>query len=311
MRNEIQRRKYSPNTESAYLHWVRQYIYFHNKQHPATLTSKHIGDFLTHLSAVKHVSGSTQAQALNAIAFLYQQVLHIDMGELDFMKNVRRFRNIPTVLGIDEIRALLKNMKGMTRLMACLLYGTGLRVLECSSLRVQDIDLSHKTITIRNGKGRKARVVMIPDRLLKPLEKHMIWRRQLHLDDVHSGAGHVHLPDAIAHKYKNASTRFEWQYLFPSSTIRTSNTNQTMMRWHCSVATLQKAVRHAVNLLNLNKRVTCHTLRHSFATHLLASGYDIRTIQELMGHKDLNTTMVYTHVLRQGTRTVTSPLDKL
>jgi integron integrase len=202
-------------------------------------------------------------------------------------------------------------MKGMTKLMACLLYGAGLRVFECSTMRVQDVDLAHKTITVRNGKGRKARVVMIPDRLINSLQNHLIWRKQLHLNDVHSGAGLVSLPDALSRKYKNAATSFEWQYLFPSSILRRSKNNTLKMRWHCSVSTLQKAVRKAVIPLQLNKRVTCHTLRHSFATHLLESGHNIRTIQELMGHKDLNTTMIYTHVLRQGTSGVTSPLDRL
>ena len=277
MRMEIQRRKYSTRTEKIYLYWVRQYIYFHNKQHPATLTSQHINQFLTHLTSVKKASGSTQSQALNAIAFLYKQVLNIDLGELDFLRNVRRFKNIPTVLSMTEIRTLLGQMKGMTKIMACLLYGTGLRVYECSTLRVQDIDLNLKTITVRNGKGRKARVVMIPGRLITSLEHHMLWRKQLHLDDIHSGAGLVSLPDALARKYKNAATSFEWQYLFPSSILRQSKTNTLKMRWHCSVSTLQKAVRKAVITLQLNKRVTCHTLRHTFATHLLESGYDIRT----------------------------------
>lgn len=311
MRLEIQRRKYSPRTEKTYLYWVRQYIYFHNKQHPANLTPEHISQFLSHLTAVKHVSGSTQAQALNAIAFLYKQVLRMDLGDLDFLRNFRRFKNIPTVLSVDEVRALLGQMRGIPKLMAYLLYGAGLRVYECVTLRVQDVDLSHKTITVRNGKGRQARVVMIPERLLQPLEKHLIWRRQLHLQDIHSGAGHVHLPDALNRKYKNASTQFEWQYLFPSNAIRQAKPNAPMMRWHCSASTLQKAIRKAARFLKLNKRVTCHTLRHSFATHLLENGYDIRTIQELMGHKDVRTTMIYTHVLRKGTKNVTSPLDRL
>jgi len=195
--------------------------------------------------------------------------------------------------------------------MAALLYGSGLRVNECTTLRVQDIDLSLKTITVRNTKGRQARVVMIPNKLIHPLEKHLLSRKQLHVEDVYKGAGYVHLPDALARKYKNAATSFEWQYLFPSNAIRYDAKACVHRRWHCSTSTLQKAVRKAVKMIQLNKRVTCHTLRHSFATHLLESGCDIRTIQELMGHKDLNTTMIYTHVLRQGTRSVTSPLDSL
>tara|TARA_R110001599_G_C12146920_1_gene651109 strand:+ start:161 stop:1096 length:936 start_codon:yes stop_codon:yes gene_type:complete len=311
MNNEIKRRKYSPKTGKTYIYWARQYILFHDKQHPNTLDKDHIGEFLTHLVTDKNVSGSTQSQALNAVVFLYKQVLKIDLGELDYLRNIRRFKNLPTVLSQSEVSALLNQMSGRTKLMAALLYGSGLRVNECSTLRVQDIDLNLKTITVRNTKGQNARVIMIPDRLVRPMERHLIWRRQLHISDLYSGAGYVNLPDALGRKYKNAATSFEWQYLFPSNTVRQSKPSESKLRWHCSVSTLQKAVRKAVLVLQLNKRVSCHTLRHSFATHLLESGCDIRTIQELMGHKDLNTTMIYTHVLRQGTNQVKSPLDNL
>ena len=242
---------------------------------------------------------------------MYKQVLKIDLGELEFTKNIRQFKNIPTVLSRSEIQALFSHMQGKTKLAAALLYGSGLRVNECSTLRVQDIDLNLKTITVRNTKGQQARVVMIPDRLVRLLEKHMVWRRQLHLNDLHSGGGHVHLPDALDRKYKNASSSFQWQYLFPSNTDHYSKTDKVRYRWFSSPTTLQKAVKRAAEQTNITKRVTCHTLRHSFATHLLEAGTDIRTIQELMGHKDLNTTMIYTHVLRQGTKGVKSPLDSL
>ncbi len=178
-------------------------------------------------------------------------------------------------------------------------------------MRVQDIDFSHKIITVRNAKGKQARVILIPKRLLKPLEQHLLQRRRLHIDDLNSGAGHVELPNALARKYKNASIRFEWQYLFPSNTLRKDFSTNVIKRWHCSTSTLQKAIRKAVHSIQLNKRVTCHTLRHSFATHLLEGGTDIRTIQELMGHKDVRTTMIYTHVLKNNMRPVTSPLDLL
>lgn len=259
----------------------------------------------------RKVSGSTQATALNAIVFLYKQTLEIDLGDFDFIKTVRRFKNIPTVLSREEVAALFGQLKGKEKLKAALMYGAGLRVTEVSTLRVQDIDLNLKTITVRNTKGRQARVVMIPDRLIRPMEKHLIWRRQLHLNDLYSGGGYVDLPDALSRKYKNAPTSFEWQYLFPSNTQRFAKQENVYYRWYSSVRTLQKAVSRAAKQIQINKRVSCHTLRHSFATHLLESGTDIRTIQELMGHKDLNTTMIYTHVLRQGARQVKSPLDSL
>lgn len=311
MRTEIQRRKYSPKTEIAYIYWCRQYILFHNKQHPKNLTKDHIGQYLSYLVTEKNISGSTQSQALNAIVFLYKQVLSIELGELNYLRTIRRFKNIPTVLSKSEVQMLFGQLFGQSKLMSGLLYGSGLRVNECVTLRVQDVDLNLRTLTVRNTKGQQARVVMIPNRLIKPLEQHLLWRKRLHIDDLNSGAGHVNLPDAIDKKYKNASTSFQWQYLFPSSMTRQSSKSQPMKRWHCSPSTLQKAVRRAVNIIQLNKRVTCHTLRHSFATHLLEAGYDIRTIQELMGHKDIKTTMIYTHVLRQGVQKVQSPLDNI
>ncbi len=313
MRNEIRRRHYSRNTEKTYVYWVKQYIYFHDKQHPKDLNNSHIEQFLTNLATTKNVAGTTQAQALNSVVFLYRHVLKQDVGDLDYLRNVRRFKNIPTVLSKEEVVQLFQQMKGTSKIMAGLLYGAGLRVNECVTLRVQDIDLSLRTITIRNAKGQKARVILIPQRLLKALERQLLSRKQLHVDDIHRGWGHVDLPNALNRKYKNASTSFEWQYLFPSNTARKDEKAGVTKRWHCSTSTstLQKAVRSAVRIIELNKRVTCHTLRHSFATHLLEAGTDIRTIQELMGHKDVRTTMIYTHVLRKDMRSVTSPLDQL
>jgi len=311
MRNEIRRRHYSPNTEKTYVYWVRQYIYFHNKQHPKDLNNTHIEQFLTYLATTKRVAGTTQSQALNSVVFLYRNVLKQDIGELDYLRNVRRFKNIPTVLSKEEITLLLQKMNGTTKIMAGLLYGAGLRVNECVTLRVQDIDLSLRTITIRNAKGQKARVILIPQRLLKALERQLLKRKQLHVEDLYKGWGYVDLPNALNRKYKNAATSFQWQYLFPSSTSRKDIQSGVTKRWHCSTSTLQKAVRKAVQIIELNKRVTCHTLRHSFATHLLEAGTDIRTIQELMGHKDVRTTMIYTHVIRKDMRAVTSPLDQL
>lgn len=270
-----------------------------------------IAQYLTYLAADRNVAGTTQAQALNSIAFLYKNILKMDVGDLSFLRNVRRFKNIPTVLSKEEVRGLLGYMRGKTKIMAALLYGAGLRVNECCTLRVQDIDIALKTITVRNTKGQNARVIMLPDRLVRSLERHLLWRQQLHVNDLNSGAGYVELPDALSRKYRNAPSSFQWQYLFPSATLSRPEKNSPLYRWHCSNSTLQKAVRKAARKLYLNKRVTCHTLRHSFGTHLLESGTDIRSIQELMGHKSLETTMIYTHVLRQGVRSVTSPLDLL
>ncbi len=311
MRNEIRRLHYSPNTEKTYVYWVRQFIYFHNKQHPKDLNNTHIEQFLTYLATTKSVAGTTQSQALNSVVFLYKNVLKQDIGELDYLRNVRRFKNIPTVLSKEEITLLLQKMYGSTKIMAGLLYGAGLRVNECVTLRAQDIDLSLRTITIRNAKGQKARVILIPQRLLKALERQLLKRKQLHVEDLYKGWGYVDLPNALNRKYKNAATSFQWQYLFPSSTSRKDIKSGVTKRWHCSTSTLQKAVRKAVQIIELNKRVTCYILRHSFAIHLLEAGTDIRTIQELMGHKDVRTTMIYTHVLRKGMRAVTSPLDQL
>jgi integrase len=226
MRNDIRRKHYSRNTERTYLYWVRQYIYFHHKQHPELLNSSHIEQFLNHLALNKHTSGTTQSQALNAIVFLYREVLKKDVGDLDYLRNVRTFKNIPTVLSKDEVSQLFQQMQGTTKLMAALLYGAGLRVNECVTLRVQNIDLALKTITIRNAKGQKARVILIPQKLLKPLERHLLKRKQLHVDDLHQGWGYVELPFALAKKYKNAPTSFQWQYLFPSSSVRLYGDNR-------------------------------------------------------------------------------------
>lgn len=233
------------------------------------------------------------------------------MGDLNHLRNFRRFKNLPTVLDKAEMARVFSYMRGKPKIMAGLLYGSGMRVNECVTLRVQDINLSHRSITIRNVKGSEARMGMIPQKLLKPLENQLLWRRQLHINDLNSGGGAVVLPDAIGRKYKNAHTSFEWQFLFPSASVKKAGDNQRDVRWHCSASTLQKALRKAAQSAQLNKRVTCHTLRHSFATELLSSGYDIRSIQELLGHKDLNTTMIYTHVLRQTTSSIVSPLDNL
>jgi len=311
MREVLNRNHYSRNTELTYVYWVKQYIYFHKKQHPKDLGTEHLEQFLTHLAVKKKVSPSTQSQALNALVFLYRSVLNIDLGDIDFLRTSRRFKNIPTVLSVNEVTALLNHLKGKLRVMASLLYGSGLRVNECMTLRVKDIDLSLRSITVRNGKEMKARVVPIPLRLVNPLQSLLVHRKERHIVDMNKGAGYVHLPWAFDRKSPKAAQSFQWQYVFCSGVLNEDKATHRKMRWHCSTSTLQKAIKLAADDAGISKRVTCHTLRHSFATHLLQSGTDIRTIQDLMGHKDLNTTMIYTHVILKDFEGLNSPLDTL
>ncbi|EAR07592.1 integron integrase [Reinekea blandensis] len=311
MRDILARNHYSPNTIQTYLHWAKEYIYFHNKRHPKDLGVEELAQFLTHLATQKRVSPSTQAQALNALVYLYRHVLEIDLGDIDFLRSQRRFKNIPTVLSQAEVTDLLNRIRGKLRVMDSLLYGSGLRVNECVTLRMKDVDLAMKSITIRNGKGLKARVVPIPERLVGPLQSVMVHRKEQHIQDTLQGAGYVQLPWAFDRKSPNAAQSIQWQFLFSSGVLNVDKKSGRKMRWHCSTSTLQKAVKKAAEQAQLTKRVTCHTLRHSFATHLLTTGTDIRTIQQLMGHKDLNTTMIYTHILMTDMRSVQSPLDRL
>lgn len=311
MRYLMIRANYSQNTINTYTYWTKQYIRFHNKRHPSELGIKGVEAFLTFLAVDRQVSPSTQAQALNALVYLYRGVLKEDIGDIDFLRTQRRFKNIPTVLSPDEVTAILNGISGRLRVMASLLYGAGLRVNECATLRMKDVDLPNKSITIRNGKGMKARVVPIPERLIEPLQRVMVARKLLHVQDVYKGAGFVDLPWAFARKSPKAAQSLQWQYVFASGVINEDKKSGQKMRWYCSTSTLQKAVRSATQKAQITKRVTCHTLRHSFATHLLKAGTDIRTIQQLMGHKDLNTTMIYTHIIMSDMKGVRSPLDEL
>ena len=274
--------------------------------------AEHVIQFLNDLAVRKKVSGSTQAQALNAIAFLYQQILHMELGELDSLVRPKRFEYIPVVLSPAEVKAVLHTMRGRPGLAASLLYGTGMRVNECVTLRVQDIDLDNRSICIRNTKGRKSRVTLLPEKLIKPLSQHLVWRKQMHVNDLNRGWGYVDLPNALNRKYPKAETRFEWQYVFPSAKVNPDKQRpHVVRRWFMSKATLRKALKRAVEECNITKRVTAHTLRHSFATHLLQAGTDIRTIQQLMGHKDLKTTMIYTHIAADHCKDTQSPFDRL
>ncbi|MBM3123290.1 MAG: integron integrase [Chloroflexi bacterium] len=309
VRGTLRRRHYSLRTETTYLHWVRRYIVFHHKQHPADLGTADLESFLTSLAVNDHVSAATQNQALSALLFLYRNVLHIDLDLPTASIRALRTRRLPTVLTRDEVHAVLACLTGPHQLMARLLYGSGLRLMECLRLRIKDVDFAQRRILVRQGKGAKDRVTMLPESLVPPLLDHLQHIQRLHRRDRTAGSGHVGLPDALPRKLPAAPTDWIWQYVFPSANLSVDPHTGHIGRHHLSPAGLQRAVHQAAQLAGINKRVTCHTFRHSFATHLLENGYDIRTVQELLGHRDVKTTMIYTHVLNRGGLAVRSPLD--
>lgn len=310
MRLACERRHYSPRTATSYVFWVRQYVLFHGKRHPRELGRQQLETYLNHLARVKQVSASTQSQALSALVFLYRHVLGMDPGWLEGLERVKRKHFLPTVLNPEEVRRLLGCLKGTPRLMAELIYGTGLRVNECVQLRVKDIDFSARTITVRSGKGGKDRTTFLPRQLEPELQRHLVRLAATHSSALNRGRGYVPLPGALARKYPSAARSFGWQYVFPSTVERPDPLTGRLVRWHTSPSTLQRAVHEALVLADIRKHASVHTLRHCFATHLLQSGCDIRTIQTLMGHRSLETTMIYTHVAKV-TDGVTSPLDRL
>jgi integron integrase len=311
IRCAIRTRGFSPRTERAYVHWVRRFVRFHGRVHPTEVGPAGIGPFLSYLAAERHVSPSTQNQALAALLFLYIDVLGHPASVQRHFVRARRPQRIPVVLSLAEVAALFAHLRGMPWLMASFLYGSGLRVSECASLRVKDIDFDRREIRIRAAKGNKDRVALFPATLVRPLRRHLHWVRGVHQADCHEGAGYVALPTALARKYPNAAREWAWQWIFPATrTYRDPLTGQTR-RHHFHETALQRAVRFAAVAAGIPKPVSCHTLRHSFATHLLESGHDIRTIQELLGHRDLATTMLYTHVLNRGPLGVVSPFDNL
>ena len=265
--------------------------------------------FLNFLAIERKVSASTQSQALNALVFLYKQVLEIDIGTMPNLRKANRYKNLPTVLSQSEVKAILQRMRGRPAFMAALMYGTGLRINELITLRVRDIDFAYKQITVRTTKSNQARVTVMPKGLEQQLQQLMIWRKALHIKDIHRGWGYTKLPNALHRKYPSAEKSFQWQFLFPSGVVRHDKEFNVIRRWYTSDRTLQKALQFAANESGITKRVTPHTLRHSFATHLLEAGYNIRTIQELLGHKNVETTMIYTHVLQKGANAITSPFD--
>jgi len=305
----LRTRHYSPRTDENYSMWVRRYIRFHKMRHPREMGEAEINEFLTHLAVDEKVSASTQNQALAALLFLYRHVLQVEVGDLGNVVRARKSHHVPVVMTRDEARAVLAEMTGETKLMASLLYGSGLRLSECLNLRVQDIDLSGGEIVVFNGKGNKDRVTMFPDSLKEPLREHLKAVRAMHQQDLKDGWGRVQIPEAVQRKYPNAATDWRWQWVFPQKYRWTDPRTGERGRHHTDETILQRQVKYAAHRAGITKRVGCHTFRHSFATHLLESGYDIRTIQELLGHKSVNTTMIYTHVLNKGGRGVTSPLD--
>jgi integron integrase len=309
---EIRLRQYSIRTEQAYLHWLARYVRFHKQRDPAELDGSAVAAFLEHLVLVRKVSAGTQSQALNALVFFYQQVLRRQQLELGPFAHSRKPRYVPMVLSREEVARLFARINHPAALMmAKLLYGCGLRLMECVRLRILDIDFDYQYIVVRQGKGGKDRRVPLPQALHETLRAQLAYVATLHNGDLEKGFGRVYLPDALARKYPNAPSEYRWQYVFPSSKISTDPRSGDVRRHHVHENGLQKYIKSAAAAAGLSKRVTCHTLRHCFATHLLESGYDIRTVQELLGHADVATTMIYTHVLNKPGVTVASPLDVL
>lgn len=305
----IRAKHYSIRTEKAYCYWVKYFIKFHNYKHPSQMAASEVQEFLNHLAVHEHVSASTQNQALNAINFLYKEIIGRPFGKMDNITWAKKTQRLPVVLAPDEVPLLLSHMDGIYRLMAEILYGSGLRLMECLRLRIKDIDFDLNQIIVRYGKGAKDRITVLPDSIKEPLKNQISKVSALHKQDLRDGYGSVYLPFALAKKFPNADKEFGWQYLFPAEKISVDPRAGVKRRHHLSEDLLQKQVKLAAVKSGIHKHVTCHTLRHSFATHLLKNGYDIRTVQELLGHKDVKTTMIYTHVLNQGALAVKSPLD--
>ncbi|MDP3089556.1 MAG: integron integrase [Nitrospira sp.] len=309
LRAALQARHYSRRTEQAYGHWVSRFLHFHQGRHPAEMAEADINRFLTHLALTEKVSASTQNQALSAFLFLYRHVNGRDIGDLGEVIRARKPERLPVVMTREEVKAVLANLIGEKRLMASLMYGAGLRLMECLRLRVQDLDFSRNEILIRDGKGAKDRMTMLPESVKAPLLGHLTKVKAVHQRDLAEGWGRVQLPDALDRKYPNAPRDWRWQWVFPQDHRWVNGKTKEQGRHHIDESLVQKAVRDAVAKAELMKRATCHTFRHSFATHLLESGSDIRTVQELLGHRDVKTTMIYTHVLHRGPAGVRSPLD--
>lgn len=310
VRDEIRTRHYSLRTEEAYLYWVRRFIFFHGGRNPALFDAGHINAFLTYLAVTEKVAPATQNQALNGVLFFFRHVLNKSFpDDLEFTR-AKQNKRLPVVLTHHEVQRLFQHLDGVYWLMAALLYGSGLRLMECMRLRVKDVDLERCAILVRDGKGAKDRVVTLDESLVPHLRVHLSRVRQLHVQDLAQGGGAVYIPHALERKYPNACREWPWQYLFPAPQPSIDPRSGIKRRHHHHEAALQKAVREAVVKAHIEKPATCHTLRHSFATHLLERGYDIRTVQEQLGHKDLKTTQIYTHILERGANAVKSPFSQ-
>ncbi len=320
VRDALRRKHYSIRTEQAYVAWITRFILFHHKRHPQEMGAPEIEAFLTHLAVHEKVAASTQNQALSALLFLYREVLNQDPGPINALR-AQKPRRLPTVLTKEEVHRLFAHLSGVHLLMARLIYGSGLRLMECVRLRVKDLDFDYRTITVRDGKGEQDRVTILPESLIGPLQDHLRNVKRLHEEDLAQGYGAVYLPYALERKYPNANREWGWQYVFPSDRLsvdprslpspsgRGAGGEGLIRRHHLDESGLQKAIRQAARRAGISKPVGPHTLRHCFATHLLEAHYDIRTVQELLGHKDVKTTMIYTHVLQRGGLAVRSPLD--
>ena len=309
VREAIRRKHYSRRTEETYIHWIKRFIYYSGKRHPAEMGAAEVTAFLNHLAGDRHVASATQNQALSALLFLYKEALGQALPWLNGLERAKRPVRLPVVLSEAEVRSLLAQLDGTKWLMASLLYGAGLRLRECLMLRVKDVDFSYHQILVRDGKGGKDRVTMLPEAIVQPLHVHLGKVNLLHRRDIAEGYGEVWLPDALSRKYPRAAYEWGWQFIFPSKNRSADPATGVTRRHHVYPDTLHRTVKRAAREAGIYKPVSSHTLRHSFATHLLQRGYDIRTVQELLGHRDVSTTMVYTHVMNKGGRGVKSPLD--
>jgi integron integrase len=309
VRDVIRVKHYSIRTEQTYTDWIKRFILFHNKRHPSEMREPEVTEYLTHLARHGNVAASTQNQALSALLFLYKEVLKQEIGWLDNVERAKKPPKLPVVLTRKEVKRIFAHLTGTQKLMAGLLYGSGLRLMECVRLRVKDVDFGYARITVRDGKGAKDRVTMLPVNLAARLKQHLVKTKIQHQQDLADGFGSVHLPFALARKFPNAEREWAWQYVFPSNRLGIDPRSGKKQRHHVAEGILQVAVKKAVRASGIAKPATCHTLRHSFATHLLENGYDIRTVQELLGHKDVSTTMIYTHVLNKPGIGVRSPID--
>lgn len=311
VRRLIRARHYSHRTEEAYVHWIRRYIVFHNKRHPSEMGAADVSAFLTWLAVERRVSASTQNQALAGLLFLYRDVLHVEMGSVPPVVRARPPDRLPVVLSRSEVVSLLKQLTGTERLIVMVLYGSGVRLEECLNLRVKDLDFDRHQIVVRQGKGQKDRVTMLPAAVGEMLTGHLAAVHRLHDADLARGLGRVVLPFALDRKYLNAPAEWGWQFVFPAGRICRDSRHGPPSRYHVHPSVVQKAVARAARLAGITKRLSPHVMRHSFATHLLEDGYDIRTVQELLGHRDVRTTMIYLHVMNRGALGVRSPIDRL